>query len=529
MAMDTLVRVRDRFRPRDLQEEEERRRKGAARRDPSAWRWRRDAVDIDPTLMLRSSSARDTSAWWCPREYPGLRTAKRAAWLANVDDPPRPTDLVQHTDAHGSTWVAVQFGRIWRSGDDEPGPRRSYWLAGRAYIVRASDLELVDEWARSREGWGWSVWTHALEPSSAIASDVMFREYWASEAFYTAFDQPFGDELPARMIPTARSYIAESGTDLSMGDTVHLWLPHEWLVDRLALRHGARDGDYVDESGTVVMREPTAREVGPSALLMRTDAVERLRAEGYELLWLVLGEKLGSPWHDGSSIDSMELATFSGTLHWHDGKWVDSLARPTTQHDIVRAAASASDTLLTAEGLGVTPGAMSRMEMEGVVERVVPGVYIGAHQKSPLTPAAGWCLRRPDAVVGLLTAASHYGYVDAHPRGTWLFVPKGTSPPRSKTAPVQVLQTMHYIDPAEDQETGIERPIVHGVKVRMTGRDRTVLDLWRHRRRISIEHAHAALRRHVAHRSFDLARFRALAERLGVWNKLATAVGALLP
>ena len=76
------------------------------------------------------------------------------------------------------------------------------------------------------------------------------------------------------------------------------------------------------------------------------------------------------------------------------------------------------DRLLVADDLGVSDPAMARAEDAGVLRRVVPGVYLGAeHGTGPLTEGAGWTLRHPDAVVGLLTAALVHDLCDTFPRG----------------------------------------------------------------------------------------------------------------
>lgn len=200
-----------------------------------------------------------------------------------------------------------------------------------------------------------------------------------------------------------------------------------------------------------------------------------------------------------------------------------------TAHDAVRLAAKVSDRLLRAKDLGVPPGAMSRMEQEGAVERVIPGVYVGAGQdQHPLIEAAAWTLRHPLAVACLLTAAVHHGLTDAFTRGVWLYVPKGASPPRSVVVPVHAIQTApRFVDPDCDAENGIATVAVHGVDVRVTGPDRTVLDLWRYPRRIAAEHALEALRRRAHAADFHLPAFARLGRRLGVWSRLEAVVQGL--
>lgn len=201
-----------------------------------------------------------------------------------------------------------------------------------------------------------------------------------------------------------------------------------------------------------------------------------------------------------------------------------------TEHETIRQEATASDRLLTATDLGVHPSAMTRLANEGVLRRIVAGVYIGArHPTHGLIEAAAWTRRHPEAVAGLLTAAIHHGLTDAFARGTWLFVPLGSSPPRSRVVGVHVVQTApRFVDPASDATHGIQTLAVHGVDVRVTDPDRTTLDLWRYPRRISREYALDGLRRRVLGAGFEMPRFARLGRVLGVWSKVEPVVQGLV-
>lgn len=201
-----------------------------------------------------------------------------------------------------------------------------------------------------------------------------------------------------------------------------------------------------------------------------------------------------------------------------------------SEHDAIRAAATASDRLLCAEDLGVQPWAMTRMLEAGVLDRVVAGVYVGATgERHPLIEAAAWTLRYPSAVACLLTAATFHQLTDAFAGGTWLFVPKGSTVPRSRTAPIESVQVApRFIDPASDEDNGVSTLVVHGVEMRVTDPDRTVLDLWKYPRRVSSEHALIALRRRVETPQFELPRFARLGRHLGVWRRVEPVLQGMM-
>ena len=125
----------------------------------------------------------------------------------------------------------------------------------------------------------------------------------------------------------------------------------------------------------------------------------------------------------------------------------------------------------------------------------------------------------------LLTAAVHHGLTDAFTRGTWLFVPKGTTVPRSRNIALNVVQTApRFIDRDLDEENGILHLEVHGVTLRLTNPDRTVLDLWKYPRRVASEHALTALRRRVDAPDFRRPVFARLGRRIGAWSRVEQVV-----
>ena len=196
----------------------------------------------------------------------------------------------------------------------------------------------------------------------------------------------------------------------------------------------------------------------------------------------------------------------------------------------IQSVANMSDHLLCAENLGVPGYALAQAERAGIVDRVVPGVYIGPHwPRHVLAEAASWALRHPDAVAGLLTAAVFHGLTDAFEQGTWLIVPLGSSPPRSRVTRVRVVQVAPWlVDRTQDVENGIETLLVHGSTMRVTGKDRTVIDLWRYPRLIEGEHALVSLRRRIGASDFQVPTFARLARRLEIWNRIEPVLQGML-
>jgi hypothetical protein len=84
-----------------------------------------------------------------------------------------------------------------------------------------------------------------------------------------------------------------------------------------------------------------------------------------------------------------------------------------------------------------------------------------------------------------------------------------------------------FIDPEHDDDNGIITLRVHDVDLRITGPDRTVIDLFRYSRHISSEYALEALRQRSRSRDFRIPTFARLARRLHTWNRLEPLIQGL--
>ena len=182
----------------------------------------------------------------------------------------------------------------------------------------------------------------------------------------------------------------------------------------------------------------------------------------------------------------------------------------------------------------VQTGEMSHQEAHRLVEadrleRIAPAVYLPANAAwHPLAEAAAWSLRYENAVICLLTAAVHYDLTDAFARGMWLAVPRGASRPRSREAQIHAVEVRpDLLDPELDESNGIETIDVHGSRVRITGRDRTVLDLWKYTTKIPSEYAMIALKRRVREPGFTYSKFARLGRKLRVWSRVGPVVQGL--
>jgi hypothetical protein len=176
-------------------------------------------------------------------------------------------------------------------------------------------------------------------------------------------------------------------------------------------------------------------------------------------------------------------------------------------------------------------------ERRGEVRRICSGVYLGhQHPQSYWTPLAGWTVRYPDAVACLLTAARFHNLLPKPPKPDpecWVYLP--STEIRYNPTHLRVVGVpFHEIppDPEAATDVGLEEGIAHGTPIHFTGPDRTVIDLLRYHERRSVElpksMAQNALIARLAQPDFDLTKFSALVERLGVWKKILPLTSPIL-
>jgi hypothetical protein len=119
-------------------------------------------------------------------------------------------------------------------------------------------------------------------------------EYQSSEEFgyeeWTQGREPF---LPIEVLVPAERYSWEySSYDCSIDEVISVHTPARWLTKFLNLHWKGIEGEYYDSGGKLLAFDPSVRTSGPSALLLNEEALTILRHSGYDIVWLITGEKM---------------------------------------------------------------------------------------------------------------------------------------------------------------------------------------------------------------------------------------------
>lgn len=123
-------------------------------------------------------------------------------------------------------------------------------------------------------------------------------------------------------------YLREvSGFDCAIDETYTLRLPAGDLVVGLRARWNGRGADFVDGGGRLVAQDPTVHSQGPSAMLLRHDALaEFLAREELAICWTIVGEKRVIPPNPGDGPPQPWLH-MSGALVLSEGRAVGFVKR----------------------------------------------------------------------------------------------------------------------------------------------------------------------------------------------------------
>ena len=310
--------------------------------------WQDLLRDIDPSCTLTDTRggtgwSGHNPSWWARATYEDWQEgASHQAWLDEKSDIPNVEELLRVAHPSDETnWLVVDGSFIWQqphSADVEPhdNPRRRFGVLCQGYFIRAADADKFLCWASGVHFWGrWMP-----RSFSVLSSDMFLGEYaWAlafkhlinsldSEDGYEGWSSAYG-KCPFRLMPASFSYSAEGGGfDCSIDDGYSLNLPPENFVKRLGLKWAGNGTDFMDEQGRVVAFDPTAYEDGPSALLIREDAMNRFLAENdLAFCWTIVGEKMVLGVHD--SHQSLKFTKLTGAYIF-TGQGVEGFVKPPT-------------------------------------------------------------------------------------------------------------------------------------------------------------------------------------------------------
>jgi len=280
--------------------------------------WQIRGRNIDPSCTLRAvrgGTSWDGHAvtWWGAASYDTWGESDQIRKWVLGDDLPKVDDLLRvEKQGDGSCWLNVQGHFNWKQ--TAPADREwtevdtpEVWYIWTGYLIRKDEAQVFLHWAEEVDFWGrWM-------PEAAIVTKMFLGEHaWAPASHY--FQHPYhGDDgwvrprndCPVRVRTLALKYLREQGCfDCSIDDAYALRVPVGELNNEVGLCWSGTGADFLDVAGQVAAQDPTVHADGPSALLLREDALQEFLArKEYTICWAVLGGKrvLGAGFDQGPS------------------------------------------------------------------------------------------------------------------------------------------------------------------------------------------------------------------------------------
>jgi len=270
--------------------------------------WQLSVRDIDPSSLLTGASTDSTRPegaleWWRHEaDIASVDHEDHLEWLQHESDFPDENQQLRFTDPEdSSTWIKLQGLDIWQTPippgyDRHEVDHREIWLWAHGYFVGAADVAAFVSWATTVDFW------NRWMPEAPRAYSLFLGELgWslASDSLLADSAEPQrpkpneGTRCPIPIQPAAFQYAAEGGGyDCSIVDSYELHRPNSRLVEAMDLRWTGHGADFVNADGMLVAFDPSARDAGASALLMREDDLERfLNETGSALVWAMTGAK----------------------------------------------------------------------------------------------------------------------------------------------------------------------------------------------------------------------------------------------
>lgn len=264
--------------------------------------------NIDPSCLLRETKGEEwkphINTWWFPSSYNAWDVEPDTiAWLKKDRDLPAIEQLIELTNPENSSkWLTLEAFYRW----EQPTPpekerfeisRHEIWYILNSYIVKKSYMNELFEWAKQQNFMG--QWM----PESREFYRIFLGEFFWSPSFeyYNSFNcQDDGwtrgrrdNLIPKEILVSTERYLQEySGYDCSIDETLRIYLPAKWLVERMGLRWNGAEGHFFDDRGNLIAFDPSIRSPGPGALLINRGVFLKFLSDNdYDILWTIHGEK----------------------------------------------------------------------------------------------------------------------------------------------------------------------------------------------------------------------------------------------
>jgi hypothetical protein len=265
---------------------------------PYSGPWQTWDRDLDPSLLIRKTMddgwKQHPAVWWSPVavRLKHLTRDEQRLWLENEHDQLNTSLLIDVIDPESQRrWLVLRSFRHHETPHGA-GPHTDSWCRIWCVVTRKDhQTRLVNALGKQ------TLIDPSALPDAAGLNHAFIGEYpWhpacSVEVDWAALDRDYC--YRQEILPTVTQYEAEAtGRDQSLDDHVRMYLPAPWLIRGLEIRLiDGRSLSFATNSGTILFRDPSISEGGPSAALVDQQTfLKFLQNEGLVPVWIIAGEK----------------------------------------------------------------------------------------------------------------------------------------------------------------------------------------------------------------------------------------------
>ena len=252
--------------------------------------------DFDPTTIKKSIYSADESF------YSSIMkkfhwNQKNRKWITKKNNFPSIGKFLVEKDADNVEWMILNKSMHLKQPDRLDGmfkPKKDFFCSVNSYIMTDNDFNSFKSWAKRQNFYGRSL------PESHQCYKAYSREYCWSKAYKAEYGNDYDwDTISdlkengfAVVALTNYCYYWENEYDHSKRSLFSFIRPSKELCKLMGLHQGIKDGEFVDESGLVVCKNPSVNEKHPSCLMVRKkEFLNALKNNGLKIAWTILGEK----------------------------------------------------------------------------------------------------------------------------------------------------------------------------------------------------------------------------------------------
>lgn len=289
--------------------------------------WNPYVRDIDPTLLIKQTVGKrfnQTNYKWLTENYNHWNFTSKT-WLQKSNDLPKINKIINTMDEHGDEWLVLDGSYEWvepkELGNEKwDVPQKRVACDISSYLINTKDYNDLRKWMIKQDLFNTRL------PESPNRYEVFSREYYVCAAYQYFKKKSYASndwheisldkkqrQSVVNVMITSENFLWEEGFDYSKEAAIFFLKPCFSIFKGMNLRYSNKEGEFVNELGSLVCFDPSVNNDFKSALLVKKkEFLKYLEENNLKIIWVSHGEKiiLG-----GKQEEYLGRLEFSGTFY----------------------------------------------------------------------------------------------------------------------------------------------------------------------------------------------------------------------